>query len=365
MADEIERRWLVEKVDLDLSTLPSKEIAQAYPNTPPEESFRVRIIDGERAVLTYKTGLGVSRAEFERELPDLETARGLYERFPLKIAKRRYLHEGYEIDVYEGPLKGLLIVEREQQSLEDVLPIPSWMRGAIEVTDSVNNVVLARLSKLLEGSGYTQPLHSLLVPRSARALVLTGGPGSGKSTAIEALRADPDIGPQAHFVPEVATFVIAQVGILPPDREQDAIGYAKFQQTLAQVQILIEDGAIEQATRDGKRLVVLDRAFFDNAAYLKGGIEELHTLTRLDMAAMMKRYSRVIQLDTPPQEVYERIRNNNAARRESYAQAYHLTVRIREAWRPSPNHVFVENMGGWEPKYALVREIVLNTLKAT
>lgn len=364
MADEIERRWLVRDVDLDLAALPSKRIAQAYVQTPAEENLRVRIIDDTRAVITYKTGTGLVRDEFERTLP-LATARGLYERFPLKIEKRRHLHDGYEIDVYEGPLAGLIIVEREQKSLDDERPVPDWMLGAVEVTDSVNNVVLARLSKLLVmDRAKDTPLYAMLLPRSVRVIVLTGGPGSGKSTAMEALREDPEIGPNAHFVPEIASFIIAQVGLKPPNQERDPVGFAGFQQLIAGVQLLVEDGAVEQATRDGKPLVILDRALFDGAAYLEGGLEELNRITRFDLGAMGKRYSRVIQLEVAPPDVYEGIRKNNPARSESHAKAFLLSNRIRDAWRLHPSHALIVNGTGWKEKYARVREIVHHTLKS-
>ncbi|HVM90557.1 MAG TPA: AAA family ATPase [Verrucomicrobiae bacterium] len=364
MADEIERRWLVGGVDLDLSALESKEISQAYPNTPPEENLRVRIIDGNRAVMTYKRGLGLTRDEYEQPL-DLVLARGLHSRFPLKISKRRYRYGRYEIDLYRGALAGLIVVEREQTSVEDTEPVPGWMRDAVEVTDSVNNLVIARLAKLLEEGVVMPSLYNFLLPHAAKVVVLTGGPASGKSTAKTALESDPEIAPHAHFVPEVATFFIGQVGIKPPDPATDPVGYARFQQQVARIQLVLEEGALEQAARDGKKVVILDRGLLDNAAYLKGGLEELQRLTDIDVRQHARRYHRVIHLAAPPEEVYDRVRSNNPARRETYAQACALSESISEAWRVCNGYTMVGNSGGWPAKYANVRLYVLSALASS
>lgn len=134
---EIERKFLVVgQAWREGATV--EPISQGYLPTTDACSVRVRIL-GERAFLTIK-GPSVEgvRAEFEYPVP-VDHAASMLRQFcqGRMIAKRRYsLHHGgraWTVDVFEGPLAGLLLAEVELDHIEQVVDLPPWLGR--EVTD--------------------------------------------------------------------------------------------------------------------------------------------------------------------------------------------------------------------------------------
>lgn len=134
---EIERKFLVVgQAWREGATV--EPISQGYLPTTDACSVRVRIL-GERAFLTIK-GPSVEgvRAEFEYTVP-VDHAASMLRQFcqGRMIAKRRYsLHHGgraWTVDVFEGPLAGLLLAEVELDHIEQVVDLPPWLGR--EVTD--------------------------------------------------------------------------------------------------------------------------------------------------------------------------------------------------------------------------------------
>ena len=135
MAEEIERKFLV-----DTSWRPQRagtHIAQGYLCQEPERTVRVRI-RGDKGYLTIKgKNKGISRLEYEYEIPlkDAEELLQLCER-PL-VEKTRYLEdwEGFcwEIDVFAGENAGLVVAEIELPSPTTVFSRPIWLSD--EVSD--------------------------------------------------------------------------------------------------------------------------------------------------------------------------------------------------------------------------------------
>jgi len=149
---EIERKFLLdlEKVPYDFSKLDKKAIEQGYIIYKPE--IRIRSVSNQDFFMTIKgnTDDAVARKEIE-----LKISKDAY--FELmarddvhKISKNRYIvNEGnnkFEIDVFEGKLKGLACLEVEFSSKEEAekFVAPSWITK--EVTDDFRyrNSFLAR-----------------------------------------------------------------------------------------------------------------------------------------------------------------------------------------------------------------------------
>ncbi len=130
MPAEIERKFLLAD-DSWHDGSPGVRIAQGYLSQDPERTVRVRIA-GETAWLTIKGRCeGITRAEFEYEIP-LEDAKTLLELcLPSVIDKTRHRipfggHE-WEIDIFHGENKGLVVAEVELAD-EAVSPeMPSWI----------------------------------------------------------------------------------------------------------------------------------------------------------------------------------------------------------------------------------------------
>lgn len=129
MAKEIERKFLVQA-----NWQPQDEgikIAQGYLSTVPERTVRVRI-KGDKGYLTIKgKNQGISRAEFEYEIPigDAEELLKLAEQ-PI-LSKTRYLEQHgnrlWEIDVFAGENQGLVVAEVELPDEQAEFSRPDWL----------------------------------------------------------------------------------------------------------------------------------------------------------------------------------------------------------------------------------------------
>ncbi|MFH1046769.1 MAG: AAA family ATPase [Patescibacteria group bacterium] len=362
-SDEFERRWIVLSIDPDIRRAPSILIEQAYLGWPKGLRIRISTTEVERkAEATKKTGHGLVRLEQTVDL-SIEVAEFFFDCSPFRIKKRRYHRDGWEIDYFEDELSGLVTAEFELTSPNQDISLPPWIHSAVEVTNSVTNMQLARMAHDLRASKNEPLLDDLpvrdriLIDRPR--IVLTGGPCSGKSTAIERLRSD--LSNILQCVPETATIIIDRVGAKPP--LGDIYGMRKFQRTVHRVQCGFEEVSLVQALGENKQALLLDRGTIDGAAYLNGGVQEFECVCLTDASTEYSRYSAVIILDVPPQDVYDAKKDNNAARGETYEQAAELGERIVHVWSGHPNVIRISNHGSFEEKYAAIRDAVERILK--
>lgn len=136
MALEIERKFLVNQEKWK-TVAPQKSvlIKQAYLSTDPEKTIRVRI-KADQGYITIK-GLtqGISRQEFEYEIPLLDAQQLIQDFTTKKIEKIRHyiLFEGktWEVDVFEGDNAGLIIAEIELQSEDEAYAKPNWLEEEV------------------------------------------------------------------------------------------------------------------------------------------------------------------------------------------------------------------------------------------
>lgn len=144
---EIERKFLVDKnlwATL-VKPIPAK-IAQGYLSKEPEKTIRVRI-KGNKGFLTIKGKTkGITRSEFEYEIP-LSDAEELLQSFTDKaLNKDRYEipFEGkvWEVDVFHGKLDGLVLAEIELQSEDEYFNKPIWATKEVSSDPSYYNAVL-------------------------------------------------------------------------------------------------------------------------------------------------------------------------------------------------------------------------------
>lgn len=132
MGVEIERKFLV-KGDFRREATSSSRITQGYICSRPGRTVRVRI-RGERGYLTIKGATdarGMSRQEFEYEIPvaDAERLMALCE--PGAIDKERFLvprgKHTWEVDLFHGANEGLVLAEIELASEEEPFERPDWL----------------------------------------------------------------------------------------------------------------------------------------------------------------------------------------------------------------------------------------------
>ena len=150
MASEIERKFLVRDDSWRERARDPMRIRQGYVLAGPKASVRIRI-SGERAWLNLKSAtVGVSRAEFDYEIPHSDGEQlvdTLCER-PL-IEKTRYFvdHAGHcwEVDVFEGENAGLVVAEIELASEDEAFEQPSWAGREVSRDRRYYNAALAKL----------------------------------------------------------------------------------------------------------------------------------------------------------------------------------------------------------------------------
>lgn len=138
---EIERKFLV-VADLweQLEKPVPKRIMQGYLSDAENCTVRVRT-KGKKGFVTIKgKTVGISRTEYEYEIP-LEEANAMIAEFcPKVLSKDRYEimigKHTWEVDVFHGKLAPLIIAEIELQSEDEVFELPEWVGK--EVSDDVN-----------------------------------------------------------------------------------------------------------------------------------------------------------------------------------------------------------------------------------
>jgi adenylate cyclase len=137
---EIERKFTVDKEKWEEIEKPEPtQIVQSYLSSNPECTVRIRI-KGKKGFLTIKgKTIGISRSEFEYEIP-LEDAQQMIQSFATKtLSKFRYEiqieNHLWEVDVFQGKLDGLIIAEIELKDEKESFTLPEW---AIEdVSDNI------------------------------------------------------------------------------------------------------------------------------------------------------------------------------------------------------------------------------------
>ncbi len=149
MALEIERKYLV---DLEkLGTLENgTRIKQGYLSTNKDAVVRVRV-KNDKAYLTIKgSNIGVTRLEFEYEIP-LDEANEMLDKLcqnPV-IDKTRYLinHENHiwEVDIFYGDNEGLVVAEVELSSEDEHINLPIWVKEEVSHDDRYFNSNLMKL----------------------------------------------------------------------------------------------------------------------------------------------------------------------------------------------------------------------------
>ena len=158
MGTEIERKFLVDRLPDPADLGAGVAMRQGYVAEEDGVAVRVRITDDE-ARLTIKAGDGVSRTEVELPLDVDEAASQWPFSEGRRIAKRRHrvdLPGGRvaEVDVYAGPLEGLLTVEVEFASEADAAAFvaPSWFGREVTTEPGWSNLSLSR-DGIPRGSG--------------------------------------------------------------------------------------------------------------------------------------------------------------------------------------------------------------------
>jgi predicted ATPase len=182
---------------------------------------------------------------------------------------------------------------------------------------------------------------------SCRLIVLTGGPGAGKTAVLEVLRRN--FAGQVTVLPEAASILFK--GGFPRGERPGERRCA--QRAIFHVQRQLERLALE----DGPHLVALcDRGTVDGLAYWPGDPEAFWRDMASDPEAEKARYHAVIHLRTPTDAVgYD---HSNPMRRESAEEAATIDRAIHAAWEGHPRRFTVESTEDFMDKVVRVLALI-------
>lgn len=174
-------------------------------------------------------------------------------------------------------------------------------------------------------------------------VVLTGGPGGGKTTAADLFRRE--IGERVVVVPEAATILFQ--GGFPRSTESHA---ARVTQTaIFHVQRNLED--VQTALYPGRTLLC-DRGTVDGAAYWPDGEDHYFETVDTTLDAEMDRYDAVIFFETAAVGGMG-IEGGNPVRNESLEEAVELDRRLRTLWSRHPRFILIPHHVSFFKKISL------------
>lgn len=184
-----------------------------------------------------------------------------------------------------------------------------------------------------------------------KRVVLTGGPGAGKTAVLELCRQY--FCRHVVILPEAASLLFA--GGFP--RGGGQAERMATQRAIYHVQRELESVADAQ---DGAAIVLCDRGTVDGAAYWPGP-GSLFEAVGSSLPTELARYQSVIRLRTPDPRAYT---HDNPMRIESATQAAIIDAAIAIAWREHPQVEVVESRASFLDKAKAALELVRAQLPA-
>ncbi|OIO49874.1 MAG: hypothetical protein CO042_00605 [Parcubacteria group bacterium CG_4_9_14_0_2_um_filter_41_8] len=191
-----------------------------------------------------------------------------------------------------------------------------------------------------------------------RAIVITGGPCSGKTTVISAIKEQ--FQDEILIIPEIATilleggFPIPGVHIKWSQDWQNA-----FQDAVIVAQKSFERAYAMMAREKNAKFLVCDRGLLDGAAFLAGGLAEFCERYDVKLDAAFARYRTVIHLEslaTAFPHLYGK--HGNESRFEALERAQQVEHATRAAWNQHPAWHFVAGTEQAEEKIATVLNLI-------
>ena len=164
-------------------------------------------------------------------------------------------------------------------------------------------------------------------------IVLTGGPGGGKTTAADLFRRE--IGERVVIVPEAATLIFS--GGFPRCTEKSGILAA--QHAIFHVQRNLEN---VQSSLYPDRILLCDRGTVDGAAYWPGGPEEFFGTLGTTLEHELARYDGVIFFESAAVGGMG-IEGGNPMRTETLQQAAALDAKLRKLWAHHSRFIVVRH----------------------
>lgn len=184
-------------------------------------------------------------------------------------------------------------------------------------------------------------------PQRPTFIVLTGGPGAGKTAVLEVVRKH--FSERVVILPEAAGIVFG--GGFP--RTKSDAGRRAAQRAIFHVERELETMAAEEGHAS---VVLCDRGTLDGVAYWPGARDEYLRAVGTTLEAELSRYTMVIHLRTPTEA--EGYNHDNPLRIESATEAARIDARIAEVWSTHGNRVVVQNSRAFVDKLQQVLAVL-------
>jgi len=147
MRMEIERKFLIKDESWRAEAGDGMACRQGYLVRDPQQTVRVRIMDGEGFLTIKGASEGLGRAEFEYNIP-VSDAEELLQRCGALIEKMRYIIPfagmTWELDVFAGENRGLVLAEIELESEDQPFDRPAWAGEEVTADPRYYNAYLAQ-----------------------------------------------------------------------------------------------------------------------------------------------------------------------------------------------------------------------------
>ncbi|HVY44906.1 MAG TPA: ATP-binding protein [Minicystis sp.] len=186
-----------------------------------------------------------------------------------------------------------------------------------------------------------------------RLVVLTGGPGAGKTAALEVVRKH--FGAAVEVLPESAGIIFG--GGFP--RRATPAARRAAQRAIFRVQRELERLACDESTA---KLVLCDRGTLDGLAYWPDDSDDLLADVGVRRADEVARYALVIHMRPPA--AGHGFDHSNPLRIESALQSATVDAGIERAWAGHPRRVVVASTDVFLDKVAEVTALVEAELAA-
>lgn len=187
------------------------------------------------------------------------------------------------------------------------------------------------------------------VGHHARLVVLTGGPGAGKTAVLELVRKT--LCEHIAILPEAAS-VLFGGGFWRLDSNS---GKQAAQRAIYHVQEEMQNLVINERKW---ALGLCDRGTLDGLAYWPGTEAEFYSSLKTEKEIELKKYLAVIHLKSPSLEMG--YNHQNPIRTESAALASQIDQRIHNIWKSHPHYSCIESTSNFIEKVSeAVRQIQL------
>jgi len=130
MGKEIERKYLIVNKDWQQHIQSKSSIQQGYLNSDPARVVRIRVQDNKGIITIKGKPAGITRLEYEYEIPYEEALALLQLCETPPLSKTRFIvvefGKTWEVDIFHGLNEGLEVAEIELNTEDEIFTLPSW-----------------------------------------------------------------------------------------------------------------------------------------------------------------------------------------------------------------------------------------------